>query len=72
MIELFLCKARQRERNQQQKKIVNERGTFGPNEKASPQHTKTYVRNSLIEVRCKIHRSERFFNMGSACNYTSP
>ena len=28
------------------------------NEKASPQHTLAYVRNSLIEEQCKIYRSE--------------
>ena len=31
---------------------------FVANEKPSPQHTKAYVRNSVIEVRCKIHRSK--------------
>ena len=44
-------------------KIVYERGNFVPNKKASPQHTLAYVRNSLIEEQCKIHRSERFFTL---------
>ena len=46
------------------KKIRGEKGNFAPNKKASPQHTKAYVRISLIAERCKFTAQNDFFSRG--------